>query len=550
MDGVRCELEAAISHEVQDKRIPSISYALVDRQGTLASGHIRLDGVAHAVTDESIFRVGSCSKMFTGIALMQLVEQGRVDIDKDVAEYVPGFSPHNPFALAASSQSEGVVTLRKLMSHTAGMVREATVGHYLDDSDVSMEEMVEELKTSTLKEDPDGCVFQYSNAGVAVVGYAVQRVSGVDFATYVRENVLDPLGMEHSSFVQTPHIREHLAPAYMWTFERDFPAPVFAMGGGGAAGNLFSTIPEMAEFVRTMLRGGFTESGQALLSPGTLHSMWEPIGRRGKAAYGLTFGLGSLDGWKSVGHNGAVYGYATQLTFLPEAGLGVVLCATLDMVNGLISRLGAHGLRLALAARGMGRRPDPQPTYRDVTAEQLSALPGTFSDEASGETVNVVAKDSRLYLVVDDLPLRIQARSGTDFEVDGRAFGPGSEYPHLSVAFESPAGGGSPSLAWKGVTWKRIVEPKAEVVPDEFLPYLGEYGPDFNITYVFFGGGKLKCTIEYFFTHSLEKLSDGVYKMHGLLYDDETLEFNASDGRGRGGIRVGPMFLARRAASA
>jgi CubicO group peptidase (beta-lactamase class C family) len=550
MDDIRREWEAAISREVQDKRIPSISYALVDRQETLASGHITLGGLAHAVTDESIFRVGSCSKMFTGIALMQLVEQGRVDIDKDAAEYVPGFSPHNPFAPAASSPPEGVVTLRKLMSHTAGMVREATVGHYLDDSDVSMEEMVEELKTSTLKEDPDGCVFQYSNAGVAVVGYVVQRVSGVDFATYVRENVLDPLGMKRSSFVQTPHVREHLAPAYMWTFERDFPAPVFDMGGGGAAGNLFSTVPEMAEFVRTMLRGGFTESGQALLSPGTLHSMWEPIGRKGKAAYGLTFGLGSLDGWKSVGHNGAVYGYATQLTFLPEAGLGVVLCATLDMVNGVISRLGAYGLRLALAARGMGHRPDPQPTYRHVTAEQVRSLPGTFCDEASGETVNVVAKDSRLYLVVDDLPLRIQAKSTTDFEVDGRAFGPGSEYPHLSVAFDPPTEGGPQSLTWKGITWRRIVEPKAEAVPDEFLRYVGEYGPDFNITYVFFKGGKLKCTIEYFFTHTLEKVADGIYKMHGLLYDDETLEFNVSDGRGHQGIRVGPMFLARRAASA
>lgn len=549
MDGVRRELEAAVSREVKDKRIPSISYALVDRQSTLASGHITLAGAAHAVTDDSVFRVGSCSKMFTGIALMQLVEQGRVDIDKDVAEYVPGFFPHNPFA-QAPCQSRGVVTLRKLMSHTAGMVREATVGHYLDDSDVSVEEMVEELKASTLKEDPDGRVFQYSNAGVAVVGYVVQRVAGVEFATYVRENVLDPLGMEHSSFVQTPYIEEHLAPACMWTFERDFPAPVFDMGGGGAAGNLFSTIPEMAEFVRTMLRGGFTASGEPVLSTETLHSMWEPIGRKGKSAYGLTFGLGSLDGWKSVGHNGAIYGYATQLAFLPEAGLGVVLCATLDVVNGVIGRLGTYGLRLSLAARGMGRRPDPQPTYLDVTAQQLMLLPGTFSDEASGETVNVLAKGSRLYLVVDDLPLRIQAKSGTEFEVDGRVFGPGSEYPHLSVAFESPTEGGSPSLTWKGVTWKRVAEAKTEAVPDELLPYVGEYGPDFNITHVFFRGGKLKCTIEYFFTHTLEEVSEGVYKMHGLLYDDETFEFNASDGRGREGIRVGPMFLARRAASA
>jgi len=74
------------------------------------------------------------------------------------------------------------------------------------------------------------------------------------------------------------------------------------------------------------------------------------------------------------------------------------------------------------------------------------------------------------------------------------------------------------------------------------MRYIGEYGPDFTI--VFFWGGKLKCTIEYSFTHILDKVSDSVYQMHGLLHDDETLEFNASDGRGRKGIRWGSMFLA------
>ena len=355
------EWKAAIEHQVQDKRIPSISYALVDREGTLASGHATSAGVTHDVSDESVFRVGSCSKMFTGLALMQFVAQGEIDLDVDVSEYIPGFHPRNPFAKTDAPPSSGRVTLRKLMSHTSGLVREPSIGHYLDDSEVSMEAMVEELKTSTLKEDPDGGVFQYSNAGLSVVGYLVQQLSGIDFAQHIQQRVLAPLGMHDSSFVQTESLRSRLCPAYMWTFNEDIPAPVFDMGGGGAAGNLFSTIPDMSKFVGAMLRGGFAESGASVLSAKALHSMWEPIGRQARGAYGLTFGVGDLDGWKAVGHNGAVYGYATQLTFLPEADLGVVLCATLDMTNEILARLALYGLRLGLAARGMGPTPDPLP---------------------------------------------------------------------------------------------------------------------------------------------------------------------------------------------
>lgn len=547
MDRVKRELEAAIVHEVEDKQIPSISYALVDRKEILAAGHVILSTRPTVLADDSVFRVGSCSKMFTGIALMQLAEEEKVDLDEDVSRYVPGFSPRNPFASSSETGPDARVTLRKLMSHTAGMVREASVGHYLDDADVSAEQMVEELAESTLKEDPAAGVYQYSNAGLAVVGYIVERLCGGDFATHIERSVLGPIGMRHSSFVQTPYVTDYLAPAFMWTFEKDIPAPVFDMGGGGAAGNLFSTLPDMAAFIQTMLRGGFTASGQPILSTGTLHAMWEPIGRRGKLAYGLTFGLGSLDGWRTVGHGGAVYGYATQLAFLPEAGLGIVLCGTLDMVNIILSRLGSYGLRLALAQRGMARRPEPWPAYQPLSAGQLERLSGAYRDEGSGETVKVTARDGRLYLVVDDLPLRIQAKTEAEFAVDGRAFGPGSEYPHLTATF-SPAGAGeAPSLHWRDADWKRVPEPEPEVVPVEYTAFVGEYGPDFNVTRVFYRGGKLKCTIEYFFTHTLEKVSGDRFKMHGLLYDDETLEFHAVDKQGREGIRVGPMFLARRA---
>jgi D-alanyl-D-alanine dipeptidase len=430
------KVDEVIAHELEDKGIPSISYALVDRNDTLASGHLMRQGLNTTVDDASTFRVGSCSKMFTTLSLMQLVEQGLVDIDKDVSTYIPGFEPHNPFAEPGEPSDRASITLRKLMSHTAGIVREPAVGHCLDDTPVTLKTMAERLGRSTLKEDPSAGVFRYSNAGMNVVGHAVERLSGKAFPQYVQESIIDPIGMRHSSFVQTPYILEHLAPANMWSFEGDFPAPVFDMGGW-AAGNLFSTIPDMAKFIQTLLRGGYSRNARPIVSPATLHSMWVPIGFQGNAGYGLGFQTGTLDGWEAVGHNGAVYGYATHVTILPEAGLGIVLCATLDNVKNLPARMAMYALRLALAALGMGREPEAQLPYAMLTAEQTEALSGFY--RSGQEIVEVIVKDEKLYLMGDGVPLRIQPRSELQFVVDGRLFGPGSAYPHLDVTFSRSA---------------------------------------------------------------------------------------------------------------
>ena len=530
-------IKGAVAQEVEDKRIPSISYIIVDRDGTLVEEHVVREDLATPLSADSVFRVGSCSKMFTTLSLMQLVERGLVDIDVDVSEYIPGFKPINPF-----SKQDAVVSLRRLMSHTAGIVREPQSGHYLDDSSPSLERIVDELKGSTLKEDPSANVFRYSNAGIAVVGRVVELVSGVPFTDYVDEQILSPLGMKHSSFLRTDFVKEHLAPADMWSMKGDEPAPVFDMGGA-PAGNLFSTTEDMALFVRMLLRGGFSSEGEPIVRPSTLREMWTPIGRRGDAWYGLGFGIGTVDHWLTVGHGGAVYGFATQTIALPEAGIGMVLFSTLDASNLIISRLAKHAFQLLLASRGMGRVPAPLPTYRDWDDSLLSSLPGFYRDGGAGEVVEVKRRGGDLYLMGDGVPLRLRPKSDSEFIIDGRIFGPGSEYQHLEVGLNAGR-----DLVWKGKVWTRLEGPPAVDVPESLVGHLGDYGPDFNVTRLFYDAGGLKCLIEYFYTHSLEEISPGVYRMHGLLYEDEQLELGVRGEDGRMGIRIGPMFLARRRA--
>ncbi|MDH6235062.1 CubicO group peptidase (beta-lactamase class C family) [Mesorhizobium soli] len=540
--------EDLIRHEVEDKAIPSISYALVDRDGLLAQGHVQRHDCHFDMRSDTCFRIGSITKTFTAVAIMQLVEEGLIDLDADVSEYLPGFQPLNPFAGRESGPYGSHISLRKLMSHTAGIVREPKSGHYLDAHRPPLADTVAELATSTLKQDPSAGVMHYSNAGIAVVGMVIERATRKNYADYITENILMPLGMSDTSSGMAPGIRVRLAPADMWTLDGDSPAPVFSLGGS-PAGNIFSTTADMANYAQCLLRGGFAPDGNAIISPASLREMWTPIGKRpaghDKAlnGYGLCFGIGDMDGWTSVGHGGAVYGYASQMMLLPQAGVGVLIFATLDFANQIASRLAGDGLRIALAERGMGKLPQRTQTPPPITEDQFSTLPGLYRHETSGEVVEVKEKGGKLYLMGEGVPLQIRPVSGNDFVIDGRIYGRGADYPHMNVSF--PA---ADELIWKGEGWSRVDALPVERIPAEIVPHLGEYGPDFNITYLTYSHGQLKCLIEYFCTHTCEPVDASRFRMRGLLYEEEILELDAVDENGHRGIRVGPMFLERRQA--
>ena len=545
MPSLASAIERFLVHEVRDKSIPSISYALVDRDVVLASGHVQRSDAPQELDDHSLFRIGSVTKTFTAICVMQLAERGMLDIDADVSTHIPDFRPENPFAGQEAGPYGAHISLRKLMSHTAGLVREAEAGHYLDDSRPPLDVTVDGLKTSVLKEDPSAGLMHYSNAGIAVVGAVIERVSGMLYADYVRENILRPLGMLDTHLSLSPEVLRALAPASMWTIDGDIPAPVFDLGGV-PAGNIYSTASDMAKFAICLLRGGFAPDGRSLVSPSSLETIWTGVGRRppgysgSQKAYGLGFGIGTVNGWTCVGHGGAVYGYATQLSVLPHAGLAVLIFSTLDFSNQIADRLARRVLQLGLAERLMGTAP-PFPTpHPPLTTAHLAAMPGLYETEDGTQSVELRERNGRLYLMGEGVPLELKYCGGNDFTIDGRIYGPEADYPHLELTYRLDTG----MLGWKGLDWIRG-EARHVQAPEALKPHLGVYGPAFNPTYLSHANGRLKCLIEYFCSHDCEPLPDGTYRMHGILYEGETLELGAHDPQGRQGIRVGPMFLAR-----
>ena len=272
-----------IERDIADKELPALSIALVDDQQIVWSKGF---GVAKPkdktpVTDETVYRVGSVSKLFTDIAIMQLVEQGKLDLDAPVTRYLPDFHPRNAFGKA--------ITLRQLMSHRSGLVREPPVGNYFDPTEPSLARTIASLNDTELVYPPESHT-KYSNAAIATVGYVLERMQGEPFPKYLKRVVLDPLGLARSSLEPTPEVTKNLAKAYMWAIDgRTFEAPTFQMGIG-PSGSLYTTVTDLGRFMSALFAGGRGLNGQ-VLTPSTIEQMWTPqYARAGqKTGYGIGF---------------------------------------------------------------------------------------------------------------------------------------------------------------------------------------------------------------------------------------------------------------------
>ncbi|EGV12268.1 beta-lactamase [Actinomyces sp. oral taxon 175 str. F0384] len=258
----------------------------------------------------SLFRVASISKIPTSIAAMQLVEQGKVDLDADISAYLD-FEIERRF--------DEPLTLRNLLTHSAGF--EESIRMAQDETDLE----------AYVKTNPPVQVFEpgstpgYSNYGMALAGYIVQRVSGQPFETYVREHVLEPAGMTSSTYEQPlpKDMAGSLGPGYTSTGE-EVP---FELMGDFPAGSLTVSAPDFAAFMNAQL-----SRSPKLLREETWEQMWSPglgeerLGNRAKAG---EMGLGYFDlsrhGRRVVGHGGDIVGWHSQFELYPEENTGIFI---------------------------------------------------------------------------------------------------------------------------------------------------------------------------------------------------------------------------------
>ncbi len=327
-------LERFIAHELEDKRLPALSIALVDDQSIVwAAGFGFVDTKKKVpATAQTVYRVGSVSKLFTDIAVMQLVEQGKLDLDAPITKYLPDFQPKNPF--------QKPITLRHLMAHHSGLVREPPAGHYFDPTEPTLAETVKSLNRTELVYAPESKT-KYSNAGIAVVGYVLERTQKEPFTKYLKGAVLDPLGLKRSGFESTPELKKNLAAGLMWTLDgRTFDAPTFELGTS-PAGSLYATVSDLGKFLRALF------AGDGLLKRESLEQMWKPQFAKpsDEIKYGLGFSIGDLEGHRRIGHGGGVYGFSTEMAGLPDDKLGVVVITFPDVTKRVTKDIAKEALK-------------------------------------------------------------------------------------------------------------------------------------------------------------------------------------------------------------
>lgn len=511
---IAARLETLVAQQMADKKLPAVSIALVDDQRVVwARGFGYADPEARrAATADTVYRVGSVSKLFTDLGVMRLVEEGKLDIDAPVTRYLPDFRPKNPFP------GSDPITLRMLMSHRAGLIREPPVGNYFVTDEPTLAATIASLNETTLAYPPKQKI-KYSNAGVATVGYVLEVTQKEPFAPWLEKAVLLPLGMTRSSFEKKPELAKDLAKATMWTLDgRAFDAPGFRFGMD-PCGAMYSTVLDLSRFMSVLFSRGQTPEGRQLLKPETLEAMWTPqfAAPGDKRGIGLGFIVAEAKGHRFVGHDGAVYGFATTLMALPDDKLGVVVVTTKDSTNAVIDRVAQTALRLALAKKAGEPLPPPDPAPEPLSKEEARGLAGRY---AKGDrTADLVESGGRLLLTRSDSDATQLLKRLRDGLVSDDAYAPG-----LTLLADGR------TVTIGDDVFSRAAVPPPLPLPDKWKGLVGEYGWDHDTLYILEKEGKLHALIEWFTSYPLAEDGPDRFRFPAWgLYDGESLAFTRDD---------------------
>lgn len=260
----------------------------------------------------TIFRLASISKLFTWVSVMQLAEQGKLNLDTDINQYLD-FQIRPAF--------DKPITLRNLMTHTGGF-EEVLTDIILTDPRKAVSLRDDLIDNQPMRLYPPGQVAAYSNYGVGLASYIVQRVSGEQFEQYVQNHIFNPLHMRHSSFYQP--IQKELAPFVSEGYRGNTTKPPvgFEMLNPVGAGGVSSTATDMGRFGHALLNGGELD-GQRILKPETIAQMWTPQFRASDQLPPICMGF--YEDWRNhlrwIGHEGDLIAFHSLFFVEPQQKL-------------------------------------------------------------------------------------------------------------------------------------------------------------------------------------------------------------------------------------
>jgi D-alanyl-D-alanine carboxypeptidase len=318
-------LSAWIEGQMAYRGLPGLSFAVVHDQELVWSRGFGWADVERRVpaTAETLYRVASITKTFTATAILQLRDAGKLALDDRVRDILPWFTP------STARPDAPPITVRHLITHTAGLPRESPFPYW---SEVTFPS-IEEIRAAAAGQScilPTETRWKYSNLGLVVAGEVVAAVSGLPWASYVRRHVLEPLGMHDSVPEGVPADHPRLARGYARRLpngERQI-SPHSHVRGVSAAAGLATSVSDLARFAMLQLR----DDGLPVLRGSTLREMqrvhWlEP---EWQAGWGLGFHILRVQNRTLVGHGGVLRGYRSEFRFSPVDRVAMIALINAD----------------------------------------------------------------------------------------------------------------------------------------------------------------------------------------------------------------------------
>ena len=401
-------IDLYVESRMRAANMPGLALAITDREKLLRVATFGYADLAAAkpVQPDTMFEIGSIGKSFTNIALMQLRDEGRLDLHAPVMTYLPWFEVQTDY---------GSITTHHLMTHTSGLPSGTDIGpHGLYEAWA-----LRELRTGM----PPGEYFRYSNVGYKTLGFLLEELDGRSYAESIQARVLDPLGMDHSHPVIGYETRKQEAVGYR-SFYDDRPehldhglVPALWTEYGVGDGCQASTAGDMATYLRMLMNGGSGQSGRLMSEDGFRLMSQRAIATQqwGGAHYGYGLTLADVAGHTYLGHSGSSTGFVAAMIADLDDDLGVVV-----LINGWVQSYGAVDMALhllSLLRAGLhGEEPPLLPPVADPEFISNAAdYAGIYG--AGDNRLVIAAHGSRLSLQWDGLDIALQRRGEDSFYV-------------------------------------------------------------------------------------------------------------------------------------
>jgi len=268
-------------------------------------------------SEKSVYRIGSITKMFTAAAILLLVEDGKVNLDDPITEYLPEYP------------SGAKVTIRHLLNHTSGIVSFTSLPDHRAGmrKDRSHEETLARFKDKPL-EFPPGEKFSYCNSGYYLLGMVIEIASEKTYEEFLQERIFDPLKLDSTHYDHHLKIIPNRARGYSIRGEKKINAPYVSMKQPFAAGALVSTTRDLIKWQRGLVENKLLrpDSYKQMIQPGLLND-----GKKSK--YGLGCFVEILNGHVAIRHGGGIPGFLTELAYFPEIDLTVIVLCNSNRVS-------------------------------------------------------------------------------------------------------------------------------------------------------------------------------------------------------------------------